>query len=105
MIGRQSARLGAMIAGLSRSATDGIKTALEMTGQAPGKPRIAGPQFAGALEAGSAAAYAAAYQRDRQGKTDEDIKKNTEKANSILEKSEKWLGKIAANVGVKLATL
>lgn len=42
------------------------------------------PSFAGALEQGTAAAYAAAYQKDSRGKTEEKIEKNTEKTNTLL---------------------
>lgn len=42
------------------------------------------PQFAGAMEQGSAAAYAAAYQQGGQNKTEEKIEKNTEKTNTLL---------------------
>lgn len=68
------------------------KQALSLKG--PQGATIGQPQFAGALEAGSAAAYAAAYQRDQNSKTDERIANNTKEAAKNAADTTNWIKKV-----------
>lgn len=81
LIGRNSARLGAIISSLSQSATSGVASAMQLIGSGNLGQTIAQklgrPEFAGALEQGTAAAYAAAYQRDQKNKAEEKIAAST----------------------------
>lgn len=80
------------------------KQALSMKG--PQGTTIGQPQFAGALEAGSAAAYAAAYQRDQKSKTDEKIADNTKAAAKNAADTTNWVKKVWEKLpNLRLATI
>jgi hypothetical protein len=71
------------------------------------KPKaISEPKFAGALEQGTAAAYAAAYQRDQKGDAEKRILKEMESANAIAKASLDALKAIKGGLpGVRAAGL